>query len=104
MIPARAMNPIIEGAVTGAVNRTWQVPTWQDDAFNRTELAAYVEELRRTIRSAAVAPWTPERWIVSDPIEPSCTVVSTPHEPLDHYEAPVYPHAANDFPLGSFEC
>jgi hypothetical protein len=31
-------------------------------------------------------------------------VVVCAAEPLDFYEAPVYPHAANDFPAGTFEC
>ena len=65
--------------------------------------AGYFEELRSVVRSSATTAWVPERWIVRRFPATECTVAVRPlDEP--NYDAPVFPHVLDQYPLGGTPC
>jgi hypothetical protein len=65
--------------------------------------AAYLTELRAITRSLATSLWQPSRWIVRPSGAAHCNVVA--EESGDQsYEAPVYPHLLDTYPIGEFDC
>ena len=84
--------------------QTWEVPTWETEDPTLEPLLSFVGALRETVHSVAITECVPERWIVRPYGEPSCTVAARPMQPLDYYEAAVYPHLLDRFPIGPFDC
>jgi len=72
---------------------------WEIGDLSVQPLRGYVDGIRATVAAATTEPWTPSRWIVR-PFGGPCAVVAVePAEP-DYYDAPVYPHLLDQYPLG----
>lgn len=59
----------------------------------------FVDEVRSLVDEEVTQPWEPERWIVQ-PFGEACEVVAV-NPDAGPYDAPVYPDALADFPLGA---
>jgi hypothetical protein len=76
----------------------WDVNDPEDAPF-----ASYLADLTGSVRAMATEPWVPDRWIVRPFQDPTCTVTNAPSNDT-YYDAPVYPGARDQFPLGTIDC
>ena len=74
---------------------------WEIGDLRVQPLMGYVEEIHSVVSAAATQRWTPTRWILR-PYDGPCTVVADEPDSPDYYDAPVYPHLLDEYPLG--EC
>jgi hypothetical protein len=80
------------------IGTSWEVV---DSAAEPFEL--FLDELHKVIRSKATSAWVPTRWIVRTPDTGDCTSTVVPAT-KDYFDAPVYPHLIDRYPLGTFDC
>ncbi len=74
---------------------------WEINDLGVQPLMGYVDDVRSTVAAAAKEPWTPSRWILR-PFGGPCTLVGVEPAGPDYFDAPVYPHLLDQYPLG--EC
>jgi hypothetical protein len=77
--------------------------TWDINDLSAEPFAAYLDEVRSAVRSAAREAWSPSRWIVRPYGVDTCSVVEEPLEQSE-YDAPVYPHLLDHYRLGATPC
>jgi hypothetical protein len=80
------------------LDRSWDI--WPDAP---AEFWAVLDRLHEIVGSSATTPWTPERWIERVYPSKTCTVGPRTDAP-DYVSAPVFPFAADRFPIGTLDC
>lgn len=76
---------------------------WYINDLAAEPFASFLAELRATVDSDATEEWHPTRWIDRPYGINTCTVIDQPgDDPL--YDAPVYPHLIDEYPLGETPC
>jgi hypothetical protein len=73
--------------------------TWEINDLSTEPFARYIADLRSVVSAVATKTWKPERWIVRPFGARVCSVVEEPTGE-QAYDAPVYPHALAQYPLG----
>lgn len=76
---------------------------WEINDQNAEPFASFLAELRTAVDAGATNHWQPTRWIERPYGANTCTVIDQPGiDPL--YDAPVYPHLLDKYPLGDTAC
>ncbi len=77
--------------------------TWEINDRSIEPFATYLNELQSAVAAGASEPWRPARWIDRPYPGFTCSVVEQ-SEVEPWYNAPVYPHLLDQYPLGQFDC
>ena len=76
---------------------------WEINDLSSEPFASFVAHLRTTVDAAARDTWQPSRWIDRPYGSNTCSVIDRPGD-NSLYDAPVYPHLLDDYPLGETAC
>lgn len=76
---------------------------WEINDLDVQPFASFLADLRATVDAAATEPWQPSRWIDRPYESDTCTVIDRPGDD-SLYDAPVYPHLLDEYPLGATAC
>lgn len=77
--------------------------TWELNELGVEPFAGFLHDVRSTVDTAATEEWIPTRWVVRPYGAEHCSAVDQPYE-LSAFDAPVYPHLLDQYPLGEFSC
>ncbi len=77
--------------------------TWEINDRSIEPFATYLNELLSAVVAGASEPWRPSRWIDRPYPGSTCSVVEKSAVET-WYNAPVYPHLLDQYPLGQFDC
>lgn len=80
-------------------NRSWS----ECGLADAPEFGTFLESVHDEMNALDMATWVPSAIVEHQPLGGSCAVVEVSGLPL-YQTAPVYSHAADRFPLGTFEC
>ncbi|MEN9644892.1 MAG: hypothetical protein RL238_1561 [Actinomycetota bacterium] len=76
---------------------------WEINDSTIEPFGSFLAQLRSAADTAATDAWEPSRWVVRPFGSVVCTATDRPGgDPL--YDAPVYPHFLDEFPLGETSC
>ncbi len=97
-------SPVGQG-VPDAIARPLIIGThrWEINDESMEPFGTYLRDLRSAVEKVATAEWHPARWIDRPYPSSTCSVVEqSATEPW--YNAPVYPHVVDRYPIGQFTC
>lgn len=78
--------------------------TWSDCGLSDApDFRTFLKSVHDEMNSLDMTTWVPSAIVEHQPLGGPCAVVESSGLPL-YQTAPVYPHAADRFPLGTFEC
>lgn len=92
-------------AVADAIARPLIIGThqWEINDESIEPFGTYLRDLQSAVEKVATTEWSPARWIDRPYPSSTCSVVErSTTEPW--YNAPVYPHLLDHYPLGQFTC